>query len=101
MGSGTKLVNGMIRAGVQAHKAAVRERERQEREYVRYQKQQERERVRQEKEELRYQKQLEKEQHQASKEKFKKDIEEEKVIFEKRQKERWNIRMKFINRTQA
>lgn len=98
MGTGTKLANALIREAVRAHKASVRENARWEREYLRRQKQIERERIRQEKEDERIQKQIQAEQLRVEKEEFKRGLEYENFEFEKRQNERREIRLNYLNR---
>lgn len=98
MGTGTRIANTIIRGAIKANKEAVRERARREREYIRLEKQSEKNRIREEKEELKFQKQLEKEKLAENKEKLKQDLEDEKIVFEKRQKERRDIRMNYINK---
>ena len=100
MGTGMKLVGSIIREIDRSQKAAARDRAKREREHLRRQKQLDRERIQEAKEYERMQNQLNKEKIKADKEKIKRDLEDEKAIFESRIQKRREVRLDFLNRMQ-
>jgi len=100
MGKGIKLIGSIIREIDRSQKAAARAQAKREREQIRRQKQIERERIQQAKEYERIQNQLNKEKIKEDKEKIRRDLEMEKIIFERRIQERREIRLNFLNRMQ-
>lgn len=98
MGSGTKLLNTIIRDIEKANKAAERDRINREKEFIRREKQFQKLRETQKRENLKLQKQLTKQQIKAEKDFINKELENEKLIFEKRTNARRKLRLTYINK---